>query len=263
MTINLELFLNDLGPHIKENEAIYLFFNTYSKDSFRSITTKQKEYILKKYHNSLELENALKILILLPKDLSFNKIIKSIDYNLNFRNKFKEISFRKDFKIKKSNYTSPHEFYNGTQYDIFYKNEIIANFNFLFSFEKSDPTLRLKYMQGVKGKRNDLQRLSSKLNQDWMSKVITFIQKYSESKKINYVLEMPPKYNTASEKEYKRYAFENYLKRFIDLKVPLSKIDFKNVPKECMPEIKSLIKPTTSKKIIPLSMIKHKKKAHR
>jgi len=259
MSLNLELFLNDLPLNISEKEGIYQFYSLYAKNPFKNFNLEQKEYILNKYKDPLRLESALKIMINLPEKSTFEKIIKSTDYNLKFRDNFKDITFRKDFKIKKSNLNSPHGFYNGTQYDIYYKKELVGNFNFIFTYEKNNLTLRLKYMQGVKGMGNKLSTLSSRLNQDWRSRVISFIKNYSELKKINYIFEIPPKYNTATDKVYKKYAFENYLKKYLKNKIPISRIDFKNVPKEYIPEVKNIIASNKPKKAFPRVFLKAKR----
>ncbi|NCP72190.1 hypothetical protein GW835_02235 [archaeon] len=259
MSLNLELFLNDLPTNISEKQGIYEYFKLYAVEPFNKFNKEQTKFILDKYKDPLKLEKALKIMINLPKSLSFKNLIKSTDYNLNFREKFKELNLRKDFKIKVSSYNSPHNFFNGTQYDMYFKNEVIGNFNFIFTYEKNNLTLRLKYMQGVKGKGSQLSSLSSRLNQDWMSRLLIFLKKYSEAKKINYVFEIPPKYTTANEKVYRKYAFENYLKRYLDNNIPISKIDFKNVPKEYLPEIKEIINSRKPKKTIPRLLLKTKR----
>lgn len=246
MTLNFDLYLSQLPKGMSLNEGIYLFYKPWfpsDQTTKKGITFSESQKInfLKKYSDPIILENALKILINLPSNISYKNIIKSIDYNLNFRNKFKPLKFKDNFLIKVSTHYDLHNFYNGTQYNILYKNEQIANFNFLFTYENNSLTLRLKNIQGVKGKGKENFLLSSKLNKDWGNHLILFLKKYAQAKKMNYIFEIPTKYLTTQTKIYEKYIIKNYLEKYLKNNISASNIDYSQIPYEYQLKIKKII----------------------
>ncbi len=159
--------------------------------------------------NSREYKLMFDLIYVMYKHHSKQDILASFKFNLDFlaKNKLTKINLGKEdkFVVKRSIPTENIHQESVIEYNVLKDRSIISTFGFYFQVDGNKKvTLNISNIQGYVNKtqyntkdhvlnysKNHLEKLSSKLGENWRVKVVSFLKKYADKNNYDVVMQLP------------------------------------------------------------------------
>lgn len=202
-----------------------------------------KKKIIEKYKTPEKINIALLTLRNLPSNIYLNdsEVFRIIDYNLKFKEKFKERIEKTDLgKNITLKYASTEVYYpEGVslkhteapfQINVYSNGKEIGSFNFIFVFNNKERMLLINLVQGKKNISKESLKEINKALGNWKQKIVENLVSLSKSFKAKPVGVLPTRFKVpgVTTEEYSRI-IKTYIDAFIHGGIEPKNISFENV----------------------------------